>query len=101
MKLNEKQLADLMRMVAGARPDCLDCDGCYGHIAEYAEHRLKSLPISKAMEDVERHLKQCPCCHVEFEALLAGLQAIQDAEQATPESDQQGDPSDQEDQKDG
>ena len=65
-----------MRMVVDSRPDCLDCDGCFDHIAEFAERELKARPLNEALKNVEVHLKQCPCCQAEYQVLLEGLQEL-------------------------
>lgn len=89
MVLNEQQISILMRMISGTRPDCLDCDGCFLRIAEFAEAQLKDLPISDAMKEVSSHLKQCACCHAEYQVLLEALTALK--EQMDLEGDSTGD----------
>lgn len=87
MSLNGQQIAQLMRMIADASPDCLDCEGCYDQIAEFADRQLKQQAISDAMREVENHLKQCPCCHNEYQVLLEGLKEMEQ-QQDVPASEQ-------------
>ena len=76
MSLNEQQIQTLVQLVVTTTPDSLDCDGCFGRIAEFAEIHLTNQSVSESMRCVDEHLKNCPCCKDEFEALklaLAGL----------------------------
>ena len=45
-------------------------------VAEFAEIKLKGAEIPEAYHDVEIHMRQCPCCKGEFEALLQGLEGL-------------------------
>ena len=54
----------------------MDCDGCYGKVAEFAEFQLTGAEIPEALRGVETHMRQCPCCKDEYEALLAGLHGL-------------------------
>lgn len=88
MHVDEKKVGFLLKMLADAKPDCLDCDGCFENIAEYAERQLMCKPIDEAMKDVETHLRQCPCCHAEYKVLLEGLDELKSLEDAeTTEKD--------------
>ena len=78
-KLTEQQRAQLLQMVRDAKQDCLDCDGCFEHLAEFTELELLGQPIPEAMQVVQLHLEQCPCCQAEHSMLIDALQAI-DAE---------------------
>ena len=77
MSLSKEQVNNLLGMVSTAESDELDCDGCFGKIAEYAELCLIEQEIPEAMRAIETHLQQCLCCKDEFNALLKGLQAIE------------------------
>ena len=73
MTLSKEQLNILMRIVEGTTPDSIDCDGCFGYIAEFAELELAHKSIPDAMEKVRVHLNNCPCCQDEFNSLLDAL----------------------------
>ncbi|WP_168564551.1 hypothetical protein [Crateriforma spongiae] len=73
MSLSEQQVATLLNLVSTTESDSLDCDGCFGKIAEFAELRLKGRSVPDAMKAVEVHLRQCHCCQTEFEALMDAL----------------------------
>ena len=62
MPITTQQMNILLKLIATAEPDGLDCDGCLARVSEYAETELASLEIPEAMRAVEVHLKQCPCC---------------------------------------
>lgn len=78
MSLSTEQVHTLLDMVGSVESDDLDCDGCFGRIAEFADLHLSRREIPEAMRAVETHLQQCLCCKDEFTALLKGLQAIED-----------------------
>ena len=78
MPLAADQISSLLGMIAASEPDSLDCDGCLAQVAEFAEAELLSLDIPDAVRAVETHLKQCPCCRDEYNALLEGLRALEE-----------------------
>ncbi|MCC6508482.1 MAG: hypothetical protein IT423_05205 [Pirellulaceae bacterium] len=76
MFLTERHITPLIQMVVGAQPDPIGCDDCFGRVAEYAEFQLANLEIPEALQAIENHLRQCPCCRDEYKALLEGLRAL-------------------------
>jgi len=76
MSLSNEQISDLVRLAASAEPDGLDCDGCFSHLAEFAEAELARREIPEALKAVEVHLRQCQCCRTEFEALMEALRSL-------------------------
>ena len=77
MALSHEQVDKLLGLVSKLEDDRLDCDGCLGHIAEFADAHLANHELSAALKAVETHLQSCPCCADEFEALLDGLRALE------------------------
>ena len=77
MKLTKEQTAALLQYVAGSQPDQIDCNGCFEHLAEFVDHELLGNEIPEALQSVQRHIEQCPCCNDEHNALLEGLRAIE------------------------
>lgn len=78
MSLSTEQIDNLLGLISSVESDELDCEGCFGQIAGFAESRLSKPPIPEAMKAVEKHLTQCVCCKEEFDALLKCLQAIEE-----------------------
>ncbi|MEM9643661.1 MAG: hypothetical protein AAF989_01600 [Planctomycetota bacterium] len=76
MSLSKDQIASLLGLVASAKEGCIDCDACFDHLAEFAEIELAGRDVPEALKAVDLHLKQCPCCKDEFEALMTGLRAM-------------------------
>jgi len=76
MPLSNEQIKSLLGLVANVESDSMDCDSCFGRVAEFAEINLKGAEIPEAFRDVEAHMRQCPCCKDEYEALLAGLRGL-------------------------
>ena len=79
MPLSKEQVASLIGMVASGEPDELDCDGCFEQLAVFAETQLTSREIPEALLAIETHLQQCACCQDEFNALMEGLRALEEA----------------------
>ena len=77
MSLSKEQINSLLGMISSVESDKLDCDDCFGQMAEFAELHLSEQDIPEAMQAVETHLQQCVCCKDEFNALLKGLRAIE------------------------
>jgi len=78
MSLNKQQIDALLGLISSAESDSADCDSCFEHLAEFAETELSGKDIPEALQTVQRHLQQCPCCREEYEALLEGLRAVND-----------------------
>jgi len=78
MSLSEQQVQTLVQLAVTTTPDSMDCDGCYGRVAEFAELHLANRPLTESMRCVEEHLKNCPCCKDEFEALKLALGSVDD-----------------------
>ncbi len=78
MPLSKEQLKSLINMIETTEPDTLDCDGCFEHLAEFAERELANREIPDALKAVSIHLKQCSCCQDEYKALLEGLKSLDD-----------------------
>lgn len=76
MGLTPEQIKQLMDSVASSKEDCLDCDGCFVRIAEFAEAHLAGRELCEAMRSVKVHLESCHCCQDEFEALLDALRGL-------------------------
>jgi len=66
MPLSKEQIKALLKHVVRAEEDSIDCDGCYGQVAEFSEAQLEGAEIPQALEAVEVHLRQCGCCNDEF-----------------------------------
>lgn len=76
MSLSKEQIETLLKVVAITSDDALDCEGCFGKVAEFAEAKLMNSSLCEAMEAVANHLQNCPCCQDEFEALLAAMAEV-------------------------
>lgn len=75
MTLTPPVLRKILRMAHSARPVELGCDDCEARLDRFAEMELAGLDAREALPLVEEHLERCPCCRVEFEALMEVLQA--------------------------
>ena len=78
MSLSEQQVRTLVQLAVTTTPDDMNCDGCFGRVAEFAEIHLANQPLSESLRRVEDHLKNCPCCKDEFEALKLALASTVD-----------------------
>jgi len=77
MSLSKDQVNELIQLVTAAEADSLDCDGCFAHLAEFAELELAHKEIPDALKAVETHLRQCKCCMYEFQMLMNALRALE------------------------
>ena len=78
MKLDAKQLTDLIHLTATARgDDTLGCNGCFDLMDQLAQAELEDRGVPQALEMVRIHLEQCKCCRDEYDALLTALREIE------------------------
>ncbi|MEM1227791.1 MAG: hypothetical protein AAGJ40_19035 [Planctomycetota bacterium] len=90
MKLSPDETKALLSYVATSRPDEIDCDGCFEHLAELVEHEVLGNEIPEALVNIQRHIDQCPCCSDEHNALLEGLRAMEEVEPNVRTTSQDG-----------
>lgn len=76
MSISKKQISNLLGLIASTENDATDCEGCFSHLAEFAELELAGREIPEAFQAIQRHLEQCPCCKDEFDVLIEGLKAL-------------------------
>ena len=69
----------LVREIAEAREVEIGCDECFEQLDRFVDMRLLGLDPAQAMPLVQEHLEICGECREEFEALLASLQATEEA----------------------
>ena len=75
MSLKANELKTLLAFVASVTPDNLSCDGCYRNVPQLAESQLGDIPLSGILEEVQNHLRNCPCCAEEYELFVKALTA--------------------------
>lgn len=68
------QVRKLLTTVSKSVPDQLNCDGCFGLIAELADAEIRGEELSEVLQAVKIHFSQCPCCAYEYATLLEALQ---------------------------
>ena len=74
MKLDAKQIAELIQLTATARSeDTIGCNGCFELMDQFAQAELEARDVPEALEVVRVHLEQCKCCRDEYDALLTAL----------------------------
>ena len=71
--MHQAVLKKMMGAVAHTLPDEIGCDECFALLDQLAELMLDGKPAADLMPLVHAHLKRCPDCKEEFEALLAAL----------------------------
>jgi hypothetical protein len=77
MKLDAKQIAELVQLTATARSeDTIGCNGCFELMDQFAQAELEGRDVPEALEVVLVHLEQCKCCRDEYDALLTALREI-------------------------
>ena len=76
MPLSKQQIDTLLTLVVNSTLDTMSCDGCLVNVAEFAEAELMGTSLCESMMKVKNHLKNCPCCNDEYQALLGALGSI-------------------------
>ena len=71
MEPTRKQLADFARIVADTAPVELDCGAVLDRLAPFLEAARRRGELPAELETVRQHLRVCPECLEEFEALEA------------------------------
>ena len=71
MRPTRAQLEDLLRAVAVTAPEEIDCDEFLARVGAYLEGLERTGGHPPELEQVSHHLKVCPECREEFEALVA------------------------------
>jgi hypothetical protein len=77
MKLNPKQLAELIELTVTTRLDEIGCDGCCELMDQLAQAELDGTTLSDSLEAISEHVNQCKCCRDEYLALMTALKEIQ------------------------
>lgn len=73
MKLSNKQIQSLLRMLSLTQDVEVNCDSCLNKMAEFAENSLTGKSVPEGLESIDDHLEICGECRDEFEALKAAL----------------------------
>lgn len=77
MTLTPDVLRVLVASALAARSDELSCGDCDARLDRFAELRLAGRDTAEALPLVEEHLRACPGCREEFEALMDVLRAAE------------------------
>ncbi len=77
MPLSKQQIDTLLTLVVNSSADAMECDGCLVNVAQFAEAELMGASLCESMKKVQTHLRNCPCCNDEYEALLAALEFVE------------------------
>lgn len=70
---------DLINYIARCHDDDITCDQCFESVDLYLEALHSGQPLDDALEQVRRHIENCPCCRAEmqaFELILRGQQNL-------------------------
>lgn len=77
MPLSKNQISTLLSLVAGATEDPMSCDGCFEHVAQFVETELAGAELNESMLMIKNHMKNCPCCKDEYNALMEAMTALE------------------------
>ena len=77
MPLSKDQISTLLSMVAGTTEDDMSCDGCFAHVAQFVETELAGTELDESMLKIRNHMKNCPCCTDEYNALMEAMSALE------------------------
>ncbi len=76
MSLSPAETDKLLQLIAATVADEMDCDECLELLPLFVEITIASKSLPPALICVEIHLQQCPCCHEEYEIILASVRRI-------------------------
>lgn len=77
MKITKQHLDRLGSLIRDVdERNTLGCDGCFELMSQYADAMLEGIELDDAMQAVQIHLSECPCCRYEYEALQAALAEV-------------------------
>ncbi len=80
MALSTDSLRQIVAMSLATADTEMSCGECDLEVDRFAEMTLAGLDAAEALPIVEEHLERCPCCHLEFEALMDALRAAERAD---------------------
>lgn len=75
MQLGADRFLHLVEHIFATEADEIDCDACFSKLDRYAEITLAGQDAARFMPRVDSHLRHCPACREEYEALLSALKA--------------------------
>lgn len=81
MKATREELLALLQLVDITRSQEIDCDEFLARVAGFIERLGPKGSLPKGYEEVVHHLRVCPECLEEYEALYEAWWAEQDARQ--------------------
>ena len=70
MDAAKRKIEELARLVAETSAEELDCGAVLDRIAAYLEQLVDGRKVTAELRTVAQHLKVCPECREEFDALL-------------------------------
>lgn len=73
MKPTNEQIDVLLRLTMDTRPEEITCDEWLSLVGRYAELVFAGKPVPPELQPVADHLRLCPECAEEFEALRKAL----------------------------
>jgi uncharacterized protein with PIN domain len=76
MMIDHEKIKGLLQKLDLTREREIHCEECLKYIAEYAEREIAGKPVSGILEEVEHHLRLCPECGEEYQALLEALRQL-------------------------
>lgn len=73
MKMSHEELMTLLELVDLTRPVEIDCDEFLARVSGYLEELAARDELPPGYDDLLHHLRVCPECQEEFEALYEAL----------------------------
>jgi len=76
MKIESNEMKRLIRSIIDLQPEEITCGECFDVVDEYVEMELAGKNASEALPLVKDHLKRCPPCQQEYQALYRALKIM-------------------------
>ena len=74
MNPNREQLVELARVLAETASHEINCEEVLDRIASYLEAHIAGQPLPTELSLVAQHLRVCPECHEQFQALVRSVE---------------------------
>lgn len=76
MEVETQEMKRLIRSIINLDPEEITCGECFDVVDNYVEMELAGKDASEALPMVKDHLKRCPPCKEEYEALYKALKLM-------------------------
>ena len=78
MKISKDQISRMIGMIMNTKQQEISCDDVHNFLDQYTEKAIAGEDVSAILPFVHSHLKMCPDCYEEYNALRRILESQQE-----------------------